>query len=246
MKNILKRISSLALALTLVMALALPAAAATASVTFNSKKSISFAPGSGYTATDLFPDFKNVMPGDTLYQTVTITNKVKDASYLKVYMKAVPHSQVNNPLTYSEVFENTDGKDQANVAGERDETEASANDFLSQLYMTVYNKNAKKTIYEDSPDQPDGLTKFVYLGNLNYGKSLELEVELTVPITMGNEYAYRVGEVDWVFYAEAVQDDTLIQTGQLNWPIPVLGTLGVGLVIFGFFFLRRKKKEENV
>ncbi len=38
---------------------------------------------------------------------------------------------------------------------------------------------------------------------------------------------------------------TLIQTGQLNWPIPVLTILGAGLILGGVFVLTRKKEKTN-
>ena len=38
---------------------------------------------------------------------------------------------------------------------------------------------------------------------------------------------------------------TLIQTGQLNWPIPVLGSLGALLVLFGVYMMLRKRKNKN-
>lgn len=33
-----------------------------------------------------------------------------------------------------------------------------------------------------------------------------MDVQLTVPIEMGNEYADRIGEVDWVFVVEGFDD----------------------------------------
>ena len=241
MKNFLKRVSSLALSLVLVVALATPAAAAT--VTFESKTSIDMAPGSGYTATDLFPNFKNAMPGDELFQTVTIENKIKASSYIKVYLKAVPHDEKNG-LTYDEEFENTDGKDQADISGQRDETVASMNDFLSQLTLVVTDKDGKE-IYNGHPNNPGQLKEAVYIGKVNKNRSMNLTVKLLVPAELGNEYALRVGEVDWVIYADIIEGDKLIQTGQLNWPIPVLGTLGAALILFGVVSMRKKKKEEN-
>lgn len=39
--------------------------------------------------------------------------------------------------------------------------------------------------------------------------------------------------------------ETLIQTGQLNWPVPVMGGLGLALVALGFVMLRKKKESGN-
>ena len=37
--------------------------------------------------------------------------------------------------------------------------------------------------------------------------------------------------------------ETLIQTGQLNWPVPVLGAAGLALVVAGLLMLRKKKES---
>ena len=47
------------------------------------------------------------------------------------------------------------------------------------------------------------------LGTFRTGETAELKVELTVPIELGNEYANRVGEVDWVFHVEAYNESQL-------------------------------------
>ena len=46
-------------------------------------------PGSGYSETDLFDDFKDVMPGDTLLETVTVKNESSDNDFIRVYLRAV-------------------------------------------------------------------------------------------------------------------------------------------------------------
>lgn len=51
-----------------------------------------------------------------------------------------------------------------------------------------------------------GLSDNVLLGTFRHGESTMLTVELSVPIELGNKYAARVGEVDWVFSVEALDD----------------------------------------
>ena len=66
--------------------------------------------------------------------------------------------------------------------------------------------NGEELIYEASPDELDGLAANVPLGTFRKGEATALTVELTVPIELGNEYASRVGEVDWIFTVEALFD----------------------------------------
>ncbi|MBE5868586.1 MAG: hypothetical protein E7293_06450, partial [Lachnospiraceae bacterium] len=162
---------------------------------------------SSYTDTDLFGGFQDVMPGDRLTQIIRFENQAKDSDYIKLYIKALVHDEQGNPLAYDEVQEALDGKDQSGQAGQRNETVATMQDFLSQLTMRIY--NGTQLIYEASPDQAGALTDNVYLGTLFTGESLELKVELDVPIELDNTYANRVGEVDWIFLAEGFNYEQL-------------------------------------
>ena len=242
MKKTIKFLASLLLTLTLTLGLSFTALAAASTITFRGvDKGFDVAPGSKYTSTDLFDNFKDVMPGDELKESIEIINEARDCDYIRVYLRMVPHDAQGNPLTYDEVFENEDGKDQDDVDGERDETVTTMVDFLKQLTMRIY--DGSELIYESTLDKTDELTSRKYVGKLERHESLDLRVELDVPIEMGNEYANRVGEVDWVILAECYKDDKLIHTGQLNWPIYVLSAVGILLLIAGVYLMTRKRKE---
>lgn len=229
MNRTMRALFSLVLTLVLVVAMATPAFAATASITYKGQKDqFVFDP-----STDLFRNFKGVMPGDTLEQSITFTNKSTDSNYVKLYVRAVAHD-TSNPLT-KPVKDN--------------ETIASMEDFLSQLDMEVY--CGKKQIFKASPDELGGMKNKVLLGTFKKNASATLTVKLNVPIELGNEYANRMGEVDWIFTVEAFKgtpstsDDRLIQTGQLNWPILALGAGGLVFLILGGTMVLSRKKRRN-
>lgn len=184
---------SLVLMLLMVMSLASTAFAASPSITFNGfSKGFDFQPGSEYTETDLFGSFKNVMPGDTVTETITFTNSAADCDFVNLYMRAEAHDETANPLS-------------PKVAEK--ETVVTMTEFLSKLSMKVW--NGTELIYDASPDELDGLKTNKFLGTYRSGEKATLKVELNVPIELGNEYANRVGEVDWIFHVEAYNESQL-------------------------------------
>ncbi len=88
MKKPFKKLAIFFSALCLIMSMSVSAFAA-GSVTFNgtSKKFI-FEPGSNHSPTDLFSDFKGVMPGDSITQKIYIKNDVKNDVKIKLYIKS--------------------------------------------------------------------------------------------------------------------------------------------------------------
>ena len=179
--------------LLMVMSLAPTALAASPAITFTGfSKGFDFQPGSEYTQTDLFGGFKNVMPGDTVTETITFTNSAADCDFVNLYMRAAAHDEAANPLS-SKVAEK--------------ETVVTMTEFLSKLSMKVW--NGTELIYDASPDQLDGLKTNKFLGTFRTGETATLKVELTVPIELDNKFANRVGEVDWIFHVEAYNESQL-------------------------------------
>ena len=148
-----------------------------------------FLPGSFWSDTDLFDNFKNVMPGDTVTQEITIKNKSKVD--VNIFLRAVAHDSTNAPVSGADAV--------------------SMQDFLSKLSMTVH--QGSKELFSASPDELGGFAQKVLLGKFAPGESTKLTVSLHIPIELGNEYANRVGEVDWVFTVEEVSSGSNIPGG---------------------------------
>ena len=228
MKKTLKTISALALALVLLLGMGATAFAESKVTYEGGAEKFVFLPGSEYTETDLFENFKGVMPGDVITQEITVQNNYTKAEKVKIYLRAVVHDEQGNPLSEE-------------VA--RTEDLVSMQDFLSQLTMTV--KQGDKVLFSASPDELDGLKENVLLGTFPGRSKTILTVELSVPIELGNEYANRVGEVDWVFTAEEVTKT--VQTGDdsdlILWA--ALMTLSLVTAAGVILTLNRKNKEHS-
>ena len=225
MKTMKRILVSLLLALMILMCVA-PAAMAAGTVTTvditGKHDTFLFNKSTSVYASDLFANFKNVFPGDSLTQQVKITHKGIGLNSFKIYMRVVPHGPANKPVS--------------------DVTWQESNEFLSQLDMTI--KKGSKTLFNGHPNESDGLTEFTYLGQMHKGGSMNLDVTLDVPITMGNEFADRMGEMDWEFMIEEIPS-TIPKTGDetpigLLMTVMIISLLALVLVVF---FLRKKKKK---
>ncbi len=194
MSKTFKSISAIILVLVLVFTGMTTAFADDTAVTYNGGGDFSLTTDSELEETSLFPDLEGAMPGDVLTQNVVVTNDSSETDYVNIYLRAEAHDESSNPL--ETIVQDT-------------ETVASMSDFLAQLQMKVY--NGDELIYESSPDQEDGLSENVRLGSFAKGESTTLRVELTVPAELGNEYANRSGEVDWIFTVEELNNSPSLE-----------------------------------
>ena len=226
MKRILSKISILLAAMILASSAVF---AADGSVTYEGgAEEFVFLPGSEYTETDLFDNFKGVMPGDTIEQKIIVKNDTKDCDYVKIFMRGEAHGD-DNALSES-------------VAAE--ETMVSMKDFLKQLDMTVLKDG--KVIFEGSGSELEGFEESVLLGEFRRGDEVELTVRLSAPIELGNEYANRIGEIDWIFTAEQHNDPVpptpTPETGDSANPMLYGGMLAAAAVLLA---LMAKKRRHN-
>lgn len=136
---------------------------------------------------DLFQNFKGVLPGDTLSQTITVAaDRGNDHSFY-IYLYARECTTVG---------------DAEHPAASGASSVVSAADFLDYLNITV---DAAGKDLGDGTHLGTGTGKSgVLLGTFDAGESLALTVDLEVDLQMGNDFQKAAAYIDWVFYAEQV------------------------------------------
>ena len=179
---------------------------------------------------DLFDNFKNVMPGDTRQEIITVRNEFNKSRYVQIYMQAVPHEPEIGPHV---------------DAVRANEDYESMMDFLSQLKLTVMKENGTP-LAESQANDPGTLATRKLLGTFHGRGEINIVATLEVPIELGNEYADRLGEIDWVFTVDEYYAGDSPKTADNSNLALYTGLLCGSVVVMGFvlFLLRRKKKAE--
>ena len=218
----MKRVIVFLIVATLTLLSTLPIHAADGKVTYSGDSGdFIFAPGSDHSPTDLFPNFKGVMPGDHLTQQITVRNDASKEIKVDIYIRALGAHEG------SEKFLSQLGL----------KVEKSAENEMAYMFNAKASETAQ-------------LTDWVHLGTLYSGGEVNLDVILDVPVELDNEFQNQIGYLDWEFKIEEspVDEDDPIppQTGDDS-HIGVYLTIGIGAVLLILILLvwRRREREQE-
>ena len=163
------------------MACVLPVCATEANVIYDGNaKAFIFEPGTDCSLTDLFPNFKDVMPGDSIFQQITVKNTTPRGTKVKIYMRAL---------------------------GSWEESEWFLSQL--GLRVELADNTVREPLFDAAASETDGLANWVCLGTFDSGSEVDLNVILDVPVELDNWYSSRVGFLDWEFKVEEFWDDTV-------------------------------------
>lgn len=218
MRSYITKLLSLVLILAVMASAVVPAAAAGKVTYEGDAHEFIFEPGSAHSPTDLFSDFKNVMPGDRLTQRITVKNDASNEVKVKIYLRSL------GAVEGSEEFLSK-----------------------LHMTVRVVSDAETAYMFDASADQTAGLTDWVLLGTLYSGGEVELEVTLEVPLDLGDEFQNAIGYLDWQFMVEEFEidpdDPEPPQTGDSAnlWLYVGLMVLSLSAVIL--LLLGKRKKE---
>lgn len=220
MKGRKKRRFSLILTVMLMFSMS-TATLASGNVTYEGKaEKFIFSPGSEYSPTDLFENFKGIMPGDSLTQRITVRNDASNEVKVKIYLRSLG-------------------------------AENASEDFLSQMHISVSKSldNQMEYMFEETENHNESINDWILLGVLYSGGTVDLDVTLDVPISMGNDYQEKIGYLDWQFMVEEFpceSEDPQPPKTEDESQILLYSVMAVaGVVIFILVFWIRQKKETN-
>ncbi len=178
---------------------------------------------------DLFYNFKNLLPGETMSQTITVTNSYNQET--EIFLRAEDIEQSLSP-------------EQAELV-----------DRLLREYATiVVTDDGGRVIYNGpiwgnltgTGSNPDTMKNDISLGTFAAGETKNLNVQLQIDPEIGNEYQGLLGLVRWVWSAQG--NETTVQPPQTgdNMNIMLFAVLaaasGSGMILT-LIFGRKKQRE---
>ncbi len=178
-----------------------------------------FAPGSDYSLTDLFPNFKGVMPGDTLTQQITVKNDADDKVKVDIYIRS--HGAHENSVDFLSQL---------------------------HLTVKTSEENEMAYMFDAAASETAQLTDWVLLGTLYSGGEVNLDVILDVPVELDNQYQDQIGYLDWEFKVEEKEiepDDPVKPGDDSNMLIYFALMLGSATFLIILLAWRKKDKEKK-
>lgn len=207
---------------TILLSCAIPGFATEGNVTYSGDAGkFLFAPGSEYSPTDLFPNFKDVMPGDSITQPITVKNDASNKVKVKIYMRSLgAHEDSVDFLSKLHL-----------------RVEKSEDNTMAYMFDAAANETAQ-------------LTDWVCLGTLYSGGEVNLNVILDVPVALDNTYQQQIGYLDWEFMIEEYEveptDPEPPKTGDDSRIFLWVGLMITSLImLILLLFIPKRKKEDS-
>lgn len=170
----MKKIITILITLAVLLSSTVTVFAADGKVTYSGNAgNFVFEPGSEHSLTDLFPNFKGVMPGDTLTQKITVKNDADNKVKVKIYIRSL---------------------------GAHEDSVEFLSQLGLKVSKSEENKMAY--MFDAAANETAQLTDWVCLGTLYSGGEVNLDVTLNVPTSLDNEFQNKIGYLDWEFMIE--------------------------------------------
>ena len=217
----MKKIIALLFTVILLLSSTVTVFAADGKVTYSGNAgNFVFEPGSEHSLTDLFPNFKGVMPGDTLTQKITVKNDADNKVKVKIYMRSLGAHE--------------DSVEFLSQLG---------------LKVAKSEENEMAYMFDATANETAQLERWVCLGTLYSGGEVNLDVTLNIPVELPNEFQNKIGYLDWEFMIEEFPieegDPKPPQTGD-NSNIGLWFTIMIcSLIMMIILLVWRKKDKEN-
>lgn len=218
----MKKIITLLITLVLLLSSTVTVFAADGKVTYSGNAgNFVFEPGSEHSLTDLFPNFKGVMPGDTLTQNITVKNDADNNVKVKIYVRSLGAHE--------------DSVEFLSQLG---------------LKVAKSEENEMAYMFDAAANETAQLTDWVCLGTLYSGGEVNLDVTLNVPTSLDNEFQSKIGYLDWEFMIEEFPveegDPKPPQTGDnSNMGLWFAIMICSGAMLIILLFWRKKDKEDE-
>lgn len=218
----MKKIIALLFTVVLLLSSTVTVFAADGKVTYSGNAgNFVFEPGSDHSLTNLFPNFKGVMPGDTLTQKITVKNDADNNVKVKIYVRSL---------------------------GAHEDSEAFLSQL--GLKVKTSSENEMAYMFDAAASETAQLTDWVCLGTLYSGGEVNLDVTLNVHTSLDNEFQNKIGYLDWEFMIEEFPieegDPKPPQTGDNSnmglWFALMISSLAMLIILLVW---RKKDKEDE-